>query len=155
MTEETRIDGLRDLDRKLGDLGKKLGIKTLRKAVRRAAAPVRSQIRIGVPIGTEAHKTFKGRLVAPTFLRRSIRLLTKLNRRRGSISAIIGVRREAFYGINFLDLGPHTITHRNGRPINRYTLRKRSWFMDEFIRNRTYMETSIRNELRRAINEAI
>lgn len=99
------IKGLRELGRKLDELSKKASGQILRKSVRYAAKPAVDAAKQSIPQGADAHKTYKGRLVAPGFARRSIRAVTKVSRDGRSASVLLGVRREAFYAINFVELG--------------------------------------------------
>jgi HK97 gp10 family phage protein len=99
------LEGVAALTRQLDELGKAVKGKALRGAVRTAANVVKKAAQARVPVGTEMHKTYKGRLVAPGFAQRSVRVVTKLDRTGEKASAAIGVRREAFYAVQFLELG--------------------------------------------------
>lgn len=79
--------------------------KVLRKAVRQGMGEVKKRAESLIPQGVDAHRTYKGRLVAPGFARRSIRLITKVDKSKQKVSAILGVRAEAFYALNFIELG--------------------------------------------------
>lgn len=99
------IKGLRELGRKLDELPKKASGSILKKAVRYAAKPVIVDAKQRIPQGVDAHRTYKGRLVAPGFAKRGIRMAVKGSRDGKKAVARIGVRREAFYAINFVELG--------------------------------------------------
>ena len=58
-----------------------------------------------IPVGTHAHTTYRGRLVSPGFAAQSLHIETKLNKRSGSAVALLGVSREAFYALQFIELG--------------------------------------------------
>ena len=150
---EVRIEGLKELDRKLGQLGAKLGKKTLQKALRNSAKTLIYQMRQKVPVGTRYHKSYKGRTLPPGYLKRHIKVKTSFSPRYGSARLTFGVSPEAYYGINFLDLGPIHVTRRNKKPIKPYTIRGRPWFLSTLIANRTNIEQRFKAELKAEIRE--
>jgi len=94
------VRGWKELDRKLAALGDAQQVrKILRSSAGTAVTPVVQSARRNVPRGTRAHKTYKGRLVAPGFASRSIKKRVKIV--GGSIVAYVGVRKEAFYALFF------------------------------------------------------
>jgi phage protein, HK97 gp10 family len=97
------LEGFAELDRKLRALGPAVGGKILRQAVRQAVKPALSRAKETVPVGTVAHKTYKGRLVSPGFALRSLRIIT--TKLIGGAAALLGVRREAYYALQFIELG--------------------------------------------------
>lgn len=99
------LEGFAELDRQLAELGAAVTGSALRAAVRAGGNVVKKDAQARIPVGTEMHKTYKGRLVAPGFAKRSVRVVTKMSRDRQKASAAIGVRAEAFYAAQFLELG--------------------------------------------------
>lgn len=154
------LEGVAELTKRLNALGDRLSTKALRTAVRRAVAPVVRQMRAAAPVGTEAHRTYKRRLVAPSFLKRSIRVITKIDRAAGTASAVIGTRKEAWYGVRLYDQGPTTISQRRvaargpgrrrraTRAIKPYTLRRVPFFQSVFVSNRAAMEADLAANLK-------
>lgn len=113
--DESDLVGFKELDRKLQQLGDQLGGKTLRQSVGYAMQPVLVRARLEAPKGKRAHKTYKGRLVAPGFLSRNIKKRTYLAKNKYSATAVVGVSREAFYGLTFLHRGFRHV--RSGKKI--------------------------------------
>lgn len=138
MTTVAEIEGLKELSEKLARLGKDLGGKSLRQAASASVTPVMRQLRAAAPVGSKAHKTYKGRIVAPGFLKRSIAKRTKLDRRKGSAFVTIGVKREAFYGVSFIESGT-----RNLDP--------QPWFVRTFETNQQTIESGLKSELKKRI----
>lgn len=99
------VKGLNELSKELRALGPDLARKGLRNATRAAMVPTHKKIKAAAPVGTRAHRTYKGRLVAPGFLSRNIKLSTRFNKYKGSATAKIKIHKEAFYGAVFLDEG--------------------------------------------------
>ena len=148
---DIKIDGVARLSRKLDNLGAKLGAKALKAAVRKSTEPVVREMRALIPVGSRIHKTYKGLYVGPGFARRSISRRTKKS--RAGLSHVIGIRAQAFYAINFLDLGPHTVIHRGKRSIKPYTLRRRPWFLSVFIRNQGRITRDLSKQMKLQIDK--
>lgn len=148
--------GVRELSKQLGELGGRLGKKALRSATFKSTTPVVREMKSKAPKGTEAHRTYKGRLVAPGFLSRSVKRRTKI--RGGKVQVSIGVRREAFYGVAFLDEGITVSSRRRGggrkAPVDPYTIRGHRWFKPVFRRNKDKMISGFRDLLSDAIRKA-
>jgi len=130
-----KIEGLRELSKQLDKLGAELGKKTLRNAVRGAMVPTHKKIQALTPVGKKAHRTYKGRLVAPGFLKRSIKLGSRF--KDGVASAAIGAKPEAFYGI-FIALGTKKI-------------RARDFFFRIFANDRAGIEARLIEQLKKRI----
>ncbi|WP_133164203.1 HK97-gp10 family putative phage morphogenesis protein [Solimonas fluminis] len=99
------LDGVAQLMRQLEELGLAANGKALRAAVRAGSRPVVKRAKQLIPEGADAHRTYRGRLVTPGFAKRSIRTVTKLSRDKQKASVAIGVRAEAFYATQFVELG--------------------------------------------------
>lgn len=100
------MDGFAALAAKLKGLRdpKEVG-RTLKTGVSRAMNDVAKVARQYIPEGIDAHKTYKGRLVAPGFAKRSIRVISKVDSNGQRAYALLGVRAEAYYAVQFVELG--------------------------------------------------
>jgi len=136
---ESKLHGVKDLQSKLEKLDSAVAAKALRQAAMLATTPAVREMRAAAPVGQEAHRTYKGRLVAPGFLSRSIKRTSRL--RNGVATVLIGVRREAFYGLHFIELGTKYIS-------------AQPWFTLVFERNKNTMLRRFREQLRRKIDRA-
>jgi len=134
------VEGLDELSKKLKKLEKTLGIKTLAQSASSAMNKTKREIQAAAPVGKKAHKTYKGRLVAPGFLKRSVAKRTKKIKRSGRVVVTIGVKTEAFYGVQFLDRGTKHISARR-------------WFEDKFHRNRIQIENEFSAQLKKRIDK--
>ena len=101
----SKFIGGKELARKLAKLGDAAGGKALRNAATVSMTPVVKAAKAAAPVGTKAHTTYKGRLVAPGFLSRSIKKKTFLSKDKRFVAAIVGPSREAFYGTQFVEVG--------------------------------------------------
>lgn len=99
------IVGMAELNKKLQALGPAAGGKALRNAVGFSMTPVRAEFKKRIPKGTRAHKTYKGRVVAPGFASRNITKSTRMSRDKKTVRGVVGVRSEAFYLVQFVELG--------------------------------------------------
>jgi HK97 gp10 family phage protein len=130
------ISGAADLDRKLKALSKPLEDKAVRASLRHALQAPLAVARANVPRGSVAHRTYRGRLVAPGFAARSLRIAVG-KPRNGSVRARLGVRAEAFYALQFIELGTRYIARRpwlapamratKEQQVERYQTALRKW----------------------------
>lgn len=99
--------GAQVLSRKLDALARNVRGPILRKAANAAVKPVLDSARSLIPVNKveELHKTYKGRLVAPGFAKRSIAAKVTLSQDGRAVFARMGVKREAFYAVSFVELG--------------------------------------------------
>lgn len=110
------VKGVAELQRMLKRLDKGVTEKVVAKACRAAMVPMRKQAIAEAPISEETHRTYKGRLVGPGFLKRSIKLkkMRKSKSRYNRVGYTLAARKEAFYG-RIVELG---FTHnRTGQKI--------------------------------------
>lgn len=155
------INGLRELEIKLASMDRKVAGKTLRSAALLATTPALKALKAAAPRGKKLHRTYKGNLVAPGFLSRSIK--RKTSYRNGVARVVIGIKKEAAYGILFVEKGtkPHRIPKRGIRRmafggkvvshVNHPGARAKPWFRKTFEANRKTMEKRFAEQLRRKI----
>jgi len=103
-----------------------------------ATSPAVKEMKAAIPVGSVEHKTFKGRLVAPGFAKRSI--VRKGSLKKGVATITIGVKSEAFYAVSFVDQGTKNV-------------KAKPWFKKTFIRNRTVIERRMVSELKKKIKQ--
>lgn len=96
--------GIKELLRKFDQLKTAGKEKVLRASVRGAANVVAKEAKQRIPVGSIAHRTYRKNLVSPGFARRSIKVQTYVNRRTGAVGAVVGVRAQAFYAVQFVEL---------------------------------------------------
>ena len=101
-----------------------------------AATPIVREARLRIPIGDVEHRTYKGNLVAPGFAQRNIRKASKIIDGRAVVS--IGVRREAFYATQFVELGTQKM---DATP----------WLVPAFENQRDEVERRLADQLRTKI----
>lgn len=133
---DTVVEGLNDLLKKLHKIEAATAKKHLRSAAMFATGPTFRAMKAAAPRGTEAHRTYKGRLVAPGFLGRSVRRVTKF--KGGKMRLMIGVRREALYGVTFLDEGTKKVAGRH-------------WFKSRFESDADTIALRFRDKLKQRI----
>lgn len=160
------------LSRKLDAVGDKLGRKEVGQAMRDATKFFVAEMKSEIPVGKKWHKTYKGLIVPPGFAKRSIRRFTR--RTDEGVALDFGVAPQAFYAINFIDLGPITVksrrvTRKSGiranttktsrgrvfqsRGIKPYTIRPKHWLLRPFIRNQGKFSRNISKELKKQIDK--
>lgn len=97
------LEGVAALSVQLKRLGSGMSVPILRAAVRAGIKPARDRWIQKIWKGKGPHRTYKGRLVAPGFSSRQIRIVTKAEAGGQRVSAALGVRREAFYAVQFIE----------------------------------------------------
>lgn len=106
MAGTVRVEGLSELSAKLRALGETVAARNLKGAARDAMQPVEQVAHATAPVGDRVHKTYKGRTVTPGFLQRSIRRTAFAKRgSKNEVRGVVGVSREAFYGLAFVERG--------------------------------------------------
>jgi HK97 gp10 family phage protein len=102
------LTGVKELTGKITEIGAKFAAKELRSTVKDALEEAEHVARARIPIGTEPHKTYKGRLVSPGFAVATLHIETFVNKAKGTAVALLGVAREAFYAVVFREFGTST-----------------------------------------------
>lgn len=134
------LEGVSDLIAKLDALGKLDDGKAIRNAVRAAGRIVAERARALIPKGDVAHRTYKGRLVGPGFASRNIRYIASLSKDKQKATLVVGVRSEAFYAVQFVELG----TSKMG---------KQAWLRPAFQSTIEQQQTAIADYLAAYINK--
>lgn len=135
----SNVTGLKELEEKLNQLKLETASKALRSAAMASTLPTVKEMQAAAPKGKDVHRTYKGRLVAPGFLSRSVKRASKV--KGGTASVSIGVKREAFYGVTFLDRGTKYISPRN-------------WFLKTFEGNSGQIVDLFKKKLAARIKKA-
>lgn len=104
------VEGTKELAEKLRELASpKEQAATLRAAVREPMKDVmrvaQSNIARISPGKRQIHRTYKGRLVTAGFAARNLRMITRMSRDKQMAQSVLGVRKEAFYALQFFELG--------------------------------------------------
>lgn len=133
--------GVASLTKQLEALGKLEDGKALRDSARAGLKPTFTRAQATIPVGTVEHRTYKGRLVAPGFGKRSLRLLVSMSKDKTKATAILGVRAEAFYEVVFVELGTSKMA-------------AQPWFRSAFYSTRPQQEEGIAKSLQKSIDKA-
>lgn len=98
------VIGVDELLRKMENITAAVQPKIVAQSLRAAMVPMMKAARANAPTGDRVHRTYKGRLVAPGFLKRNVKL-KKLRRRDKSTQAYgLWAQKEGFYG-GFVEQG--------------------------------------------------
>jgi HK97 gp10 family phage protein len=99
------LEGVAQLTAQFNELGVKFASRELRGSVKDALTEAEHRARSRMPQGTEPHKTYRGRLVSPGYAISTLHIETGIDKRAGAAFAALGVGREAFYEVQFQELG--------------------------------------------------
>jgi len=136
------IAGADVLRQQLESLKTNAARNALRFATRKAAEIVRTEAEARAPVGSVPHKTYKGRLVPPGFLSRSVKTAVTYSRDSGTVRAAIGPTAEAFYGTQFLEVGTSKMP-------------KQPWLVPAYTASLGEVEATFVRELKNAVERAI
>jgi HK97 gp10 family phage protein len=100
-----KLEGVAELTRKLNALGLQTTGRELRGTARAAMKIVRDKAAATIPVGSVPHTTYKGRRVFGGFAKRTLRLLSFIDKKTGGVIALVGPAREAFYASSFVEFG--------------------------------------------------
>lgn len=136
------IEGLNKLTLKLTKLSDKLAAPTLKKAASKAMIKTYQEVKAGAPVGKKAHRTYKGRLVAPGYLKRTLKKTARAYKSKRKAIVTIKAAPEAFYGVQFIDRGTKYI-------------KARRWFADKYSKNLSQIQEDFAAELRKEIAKIV
>lgn len=149
------ITGYRQLSAQLSAMGKAVGGNTLRTAANRAMQEAKKTAQFVAPVGNPPYevkgenrtvdpypvKSYTGRLRTPGFASRNVATKATLSKDRTSVRVMLGVRPEAFYAVQFIELGTSKIP-------------KRPWLEPAFRRSIPAVDARFQAELKKLIDKA-
>ena len=103
-----KVEGLAETQKALQSLSGKLGWKAMSMALGRSGRKMRAAARKNAPVGTVAHRTYRGNLVAPGFTKKSVVLVRFPRKNNNTALVAIGVKKAAFYAVQFVEQGHKT-----------------------------------------------
>lgn len=136
----SQLDGVAALTAQLNELGVKVAARQMKGAVGAAMEIAEHKARAFMPTGIDPHKTYRGRLVSPGYALSTLHVEVKLNKKTGAAVASLGVGREAFYAVQFVELGT---AHTPAQP----------WLRPAFEGSEAQMLEEISSELRERIGK--
>lgn len=105
MADDIALQGVAELTKKLQELGGLNDGKALRGCVRAGMYPAFLRAHELIPVGTVAHRTYTGRLVAPGFSKRSLRIVVQTSKDKQAATALLGPSKEGYYATQFTERG--------------------------------------------------
>jgi HK97 gp10 family phage protein len=144
MATRPTLDGVAQLTRQLIALGKLDDGKVLRGAVKAGIQPAYKRAKATIPVGSVPHRlaaAYGKQLVNSGFAQQSLRTISTINAQKNVASALLGVRKSAFYILNFVELG------------TRYQ-RAQPFLRPAFYNARSDMEAALREYLQKAVLKA-
>ena len=144
MTRST-LEGVAELTKQLNALKSLDDGKAMRMAVRAGMKPAFEQAKATIPVGSMPHRlsaTYGRLLVNAGYARNALRMITTINGAKNIASAIIGVRKPAFYASLFVEVGTRK-------------MRAQPWLRRSLIDRRENCEEAFRAAMHRALDRAV
>lgn len=138
------LQGVAQLTAQLTALGKAVTGKALRSSVRAGMKPAQKRAIELIPKGSTEHRTYKGRLVGAGFASRNTRIITTVSPDKQKATAILGVRKEAFYATQFVE-----------RSKGHSKLTGRPWLRPAFEGTVTLQEAALAQQLKKRVEAAV
>ncbi len=149
------IRGYKELSAQLSAMGRSVGGNALRSAAMQGMLPALRAAQENAPVGAPPYqvkgtdrsvdpypvKTYKGRLRTPGFASRNIARKAKLSKDRSTVTVMLGVRPEAFYAVQFIELGTSKIP-------------KRPWLEPAFRKSLPEVDSRFQAQLKARIDKA-
>lgn len=82
-----------------------LTVSILRPTVKKAMEIAYDRAQALIPTSAEKHKSYLGHELPPGFAKASIRIITRQRSDKQAVTAIMGVRKEAYYAVQFVEIG--------------------------------------------------
>ena len=132
---------MRELSKKIDAIARETSPKIAGQALRAAMKPMLKTARANAPRGKEAHRTYKGRLVAPGFLKQNIKIKKLKRRDKTKVAYGLWATKEAWYG-QLIETGTETI-------------RSKPWLGPAYARHKGQVVGDFRKEMNKRINKAM
>lgn len=145
MATRSTLEGVAELTKQLIALGKLDDGKALRGAIKAGMQPAYKRAQAYIPVGSIPHRLAPayGRLLVNSgFAKSALRTITTINAQKNIASAVMGVRKAAFYILNFVELGTR---YQSPQP----------WIRRALNDGRSEGEEAIRAYLQKAVMKAI
>jgi HK97 gp10 family phage protein len=149
----SQVKGYKELSAQLQAMGAAPAGAALRSAAMSAMLPAAQAAQAAAPRGNPPYnygnrtvdpypkRTFKGRLVAPGFASRNVVRRGALSRDKTFAKVSLGVRAEAFYAVQFIELGTSKIP-------------KRPWLEPAFRGSTNAVDARLQDRLKQLIDRA-
>jgi len=140
---ETRssLEGVAALTKQLNELSSLEEGRALKRAARVGIKQTFLRSESLITVGTRAFRTYRGLLVAPGFAKASLRIISTINREKNIASGILGVRKEAYYAVSFLERGTRKMP-------------AQPWIRRALSEARTQSEEAFRDSIKDAVEKA-
>lgn len=133
-------EGFRELSKQLVQLAELDRGKVLRQSARLAVKPVETDAKNRIPVNDRDYlkKSYKGNVIYPGFAKDNIAIKILLSKDRQAAWALVGVKPEAFYAVDFVERGT---SKQAAQP----------WLRPAFRKNRRRMVQRLGEGIRRKI----
>lgn len=141
----SHLEGYAELHKQLATLASpKEQASALRASVRNPMRAVMKRAKVAIgkisPGKRQLHRTYKGRLVSAGFASRNLRVIAVMSKDKQAAWSLLGVRKEAFYALQFHELGTAYI-------------QRQPWLVPTFYSMKAQSVAGIATEMRKWIEK--
>jgi HK97 gp10 family phage protein len=136
------LEGVAALTKQLEALGSLEDGKALKRAVKSGINEALKEAKQIIPVGKEPHRLSNGLLVNYGYAKSQLRTISTINSAKNVASGILGVRKLAYYILQFIELGTRKTP-------------AQPWIRRALLQSRDQAELALRNSLQVSIAKAI
>jgi HK97 gp10 family phage protein len=136
------LEGVAALTKQLEALGSLENGQALKRCVKSGINEALKVARQIIPVGTKPHRLSNGLLVNYGYAKSQLRTISTINSAKNVASGILGVRKLAYYILQFIELGTRKTP-------------AQPWIRRALLQSRDDAELALRNSLQVSINKAI
>jgi HK97 gp10 family phage protein len=135
------LEGVAALTKQLNALSSLEEGRALRRAVKAGIKPALLRAQEIIPVGTRPHRLTNGLLVNYGYAKAALRTISTINGAKNIASGILGVRKLAFYILQFIQLGTRKTP-------------AQPWIDRALLESRSDCEEAFRASIARAVEKA-
>lgn len=141
MATRSTLEGVAALTKQLNALSSLEEGRALRRAVKAGIKPALIRAQSLIAVGTQPHRLTNGLLVAPGYAKAALRTISTINAAKNIASGILGVRKPAFYALQFLEMGTRKMA-------------AQPWIRRALLEARGECEEAFRDSIARSVERA-
>jgi HK97 gp10 family phage protein len=138
----SQLEGVAALTKQLQALGSLEDGRALKRAVKAGIKPALTRAQQIIPVGSQPHRLTNGLLVNYGYAKENLRTIATINDAKNIASGILGVRKLAYYALQFVELGTHKMA-------------AQPWIRRALLESRDDCEAAFKDSIANAVERAV